>query len=173
MTGTIADSTIGEILDGKIFRALCPGQTCISASLITKHCKIDSTMPIKVFPNFQIGGFTSPKTICDSDFNPFYSKAVLADYGSLVNNLTSSDKTVATIKNGLVHIVGPGKTVIQMKDPCGGSSSVGIEVINTPEIKFLSIPSKRIGDTDFDPGATTSDGSMYIIPVQILQLQLL
>jgi len=106
------------------------------------------------FPSFAI------KQYNDSDF---FSNASTSS--GLTVNLTSSNTNVATILNGMIHIVGVGTSIITASQPgnmyyLAASSATQTLTVNkaNQSIIFPSIPSKNIGDADFSGGATSTSG---------------
>jgi autotransporter-associated beta strand protein len=100
------------------------------------------------------------KTIGDVDFDP----AATASSGLAVS-YTSSNTSVATIKDGKVHIVGAGSTVItasqagDSKFRAATPAAQTLTVVKKEQIiTFNALPEKKVSDADFDAGAVASSG---------------
>ena len=106
--------------------------------------------------------FTSllSKVYGDADFNP----GATASSGLTVS-YTSSNTSVATIVNSNIHITGAGSSNITAKQTGDINYNAAADVSQTltiakanQSITFNPLPSKNVGDADFDPGATASSG---------------
>lgn len=113
--------------------------------------KQDQTINFNVLPS---------KTFGDADFAP----GATASSGLAVS-YASSNTAVATILNGLIHIVGAGTSTITASQAgdsnynAAPSVSQGLTVSKSNQtITFNALPSKTIGAADFNPGATASSG---------------
>ena len=100
------------------------------------------------------------KVYGDADFNP----GAISSSG-LPLSLTSSNTAVATIVNGSVRITGAGSSIITAKQPGDANYNAASDVSQTlsvakasQSITFNPLPNKKVGDADFNPGATASSG---------------
>jgi hypothetical protein len=103
------------------------------------------------------------KTINDADFDPGATSS-----SGLPVSYTSSDTSVAKIIDNKIRIVGEGTTIIKASQPGTSLYNQSNEVnqnlyvtsVVAPNqiIIFPPIPSKIVGDADFDPGALASSG---------------
>jgi hypothetical protein len=96
--------------------------------------------------------------IGDVDFNPQAS----ASSGNLIA-YSSSNTAVATIVNGLIHIVGEGTATITAtqsgnSDYLPASATQTLTVKRSQTIAFNSFNDKYVGDADFNLTATASSG---------------
>lgn len=96
----------------------------------------------------------------EADFDPGAS----ANSG-LPISYTSSNSAVATIVGGLIHLAGPGTTVITASQAGDATYAAATNVTRNltvtkgnQVITFSPLPGKKPGDSDFDPGATASSG---------------
>ena len=102
----------------------------------------------------------SAKLITDPDFD----LAAVASSGLAVS-YANSNPTVATITNGIVHILTAGTTMITAVQNGDGNFNAApsiaqeLKVNNLPQILlFPEIAIKKVNDSDFDPGATVNSG---------------
>ncbi|MGZ3922266.1 MAG: T9SS type A sorting domain-containing protein [Flavisolibacter sp.] len=98
------------------------------------------------------------RTNIDPDFNPQASAS-----SSNPLTYTSSDTTVATISNGLIHITGVGTTTVTATqsgnaDYSPASARQPLVVKTYQSISFDPLPSKNVGDADFNLTASASSG---------------
>jgi len=132
---------------------LQPTPTLVSIMLGTSS-KLNQTITFPFIPNGTVG---------DQDFNP--GAAANSD---LVVTLVSSNTSVATIVDGNIHIVGVGTTTItasQAGDATYNAAAalsqpftvVAVSKLNQT-ITFPTLTSVKVGDADFNPGATSDSG---------------
>ncbi|TRX03699.1 LamG-like jellyroll fold domain-containing protein [Flavobacterium gawalongense] len=102
---------------------------------------------------------TAQKALLDDDFEP----ATVSS--GLPVTYTSSNQSVASIVNGMVHILAVGtSTITATQDgneiywPAPSQTQVLSVVKRDQAISFAAIGTKIMGDADFDPSATTSSG---------------
>lgn len=100
------------------------------------------------------------KLVTDADFDP----GATASSGLDVS-YTSSNTSVATIVNGLIHITGAGTSTITASQAGDENYNLAQDVSRTltvnkldQSITFDPIPDKYTTDPDFDPVATASSG---------------
>ncbi|MEA5402759.1 cellulose binding domain-containing protein [Arcicella sp. DC2W] len=100
------------------------------------------------------------KTIGDTDFD-----AGATSSSGLLVSYNSSDTLVAKIVANKIHVVGAGTTTITASQAGNNLYSVANSVSQSltvsklsQSITFNTLANKTIGDTDFDPGATTNSG---------------
>ena len=100
------------------------------------------------------------KTLVDADFNP----GATASSGLTVSYV-SSNTAVATIVGGLIHIVGAGTATITATQAGNTNYNAAVSVNQSltvsksnQTITFNSLPTKTVGNADFNPGATASSG---------------
>ena len=115
--------------------------------------------PLKQTQTISFPAF-STKLYNDSDF---VSNATASS--GLTVTLTSSNTSVATIVNGLIHIVGVGVSTITAAQAGDNYYAAATSVNQTltisksnQTITFSTLPSKNYGANDFSPGATASSG---------------
>lgn len=102
-------------------------------------------------------GFTQ-KTTADVDFDPGATSNSSAQI-----TYTSSNPAVATIVNGLIHIVGEGTTNITASQGAATGYSAAADVTRTltvvtqADITFPLLPAKTVGDADFVPGVSSNN----------------
>jgi hypothetical protein len=115
--------------------------------------------PLKQTQTISFPAF-STKLYNDSDF---VSNATASS--GLTVTLTSSNTSVATIVNGLIHIVGVGVSTITASQAGDNYYAAATSVNQTltisksnQTITFSTLPSKNYGANDFSPGATASSG---------------
>jgi hypothetical protein len=162
-----SDTTIAVIIDGFIqikragtceIIATQDGDTFYNAApdvpkILTVSKKIQSIDFLSI----------SVRTFGDSDFSP----GAVAGSGLKVS-YTSSDESVATILNDMIHVTGIGTSTITASqegnsdfEPAGSVEQL-LTVIAAPKLSqmivFDSIPLRLFGDEDFNPGATTTSG---------------
>ena len=100
------------------------------------------------------------KTLVDADFNP----GATASSGLTVSYV-SSNTAVATIVSGLIHIVGAGTATITASQAGNTNYNAAVSVNQSltvsksnQTITFNALPTKTVGNADFNPGATASSG---------------
>ena len=100
------------------------------------------------------------KTVGDADFNPGATAS-----SSLTVSYVSSNIAVATIVSGLIHIVGAGTATITASQAGNTNYNAALSVNQSltvsksnQTITFNSLPTKTVGNADFNPGATASSG---------------
>lgn len=149
-----SNEAIATIVDGKI-HILASGTTVITASQAgdANYYPADNVIQtLTVIKNDQSISFTSldPKTIDSSDFD-----AGATSSSGLAINYTSSNENVATIVNGLIHIVGAGATDIT-------ASQAGNENYNaaTSVIQSLIVNKLFYKDGDLD-GYGSSETALF------------
>ena len=105
-------------------------------------------------------GAIPAKTFGNVDFDP----AASANSG-LTISYSSDNLSVATIVAGLIHIDGAGSANITASQSGNSNYYAASDVIQAltvnkagQTITFNALPSKTIGDADFNPGATSSSG---------------
>ncbi len=132
---------------------LQPTPTLVSITFGSSS-KLNQTITFPPIPNATLG---------DSDFNP--GAAASSD---LVVSLVSSNTAVATIVAGNVHLVGVGTTTITASQAGDATYNAAQSVSQTlivvaptklnQTITFPALPSVKVGDADFSPGATSDSG---------------
>lgn len=159
---TSSNTAVATIIDGKI-HIVGSGSSTITASQSGNNIylaapAISKTLLVKTDQIITFNTLPSKK-IGDTDFD-----AGATASSGLPINYTSSNTAVATIVDGKIQIVGSGSSTITAAQP-GDSTYVAapeisrifvVKAIQT--ITFNSLPSKNIGDADFDAGATASSG---------------
>ena len=160
------NTAVATIVSGKI-HIVAEGSAIITASQAGNtnyNAAPDKTQGLVVNPvgklNQTITFNTLPvKAVGDPDFDP----GATASSGLPVTY--SSDNTaVATIVSGKIHMVAIGTATITVSQ--AGSStyntappkSQSLVVKLGQTLTFNALPTKAVGDADFDPGATTSSG---------------
>ena len=125
------------------------GQVIISYTLSAP--KSNQTITFNALPT---------KTVGDADFNP----GATASSGLTVSYV-SSNTAVATIVGGLIHIVGAGTSTISASQAGNTNYNAAVSVNQSltvsksnQTITFNALPTKTVGDADFNPGATASSG---------------
>ena len=100
------------------------------------------------------------KTVGNADFDPGASTT-----SGLPVAYASSDPTVATIVNGLVHITGIGTTTITASQngnalylPAATVTQTLTVNLGTQTVTFNPLASQHVWSPDFDPGATVDSG---------------
>ncbi|MGZ3831922.1 MAG: beta-propeller fold lactonase family protein [Mucilaginibacter sp.] len=100
------------------------------------------------------------KNISNPDFDPGATVS-----SGLAVIYTSSNTAVATIVSSKIHIVGTGTSTITASQSGNANFSAAASVQqlltvikDAQTITFANLPSKVIGDADFDPGASASSG---------------
>jgi len=83
----------------------------------------------------------------------------------LLVTYNSSNTSVASLDNGIIHIVGAGTSSITASQSGNATYNAAADVIQPlvvnkkdQVITFSSLPPKIIGDSDFSPGASTNSG---------------
>jgi gliding motility-associated-like protein len=102
----------------------------------------------------------STRVYGDPDFSP----GATASSGLQVT-YSSNNTNVATIVSGNIHITGTGTTVITASQPGNSFYNAASEItvsltVNKADqsVTFNPLPTKVVGDPDFNPGATASSG---------------
>jgi gliding motility-associated-like protein len=100
------------------------------------------------------------KTYGDSDFNP----GATASSGLAVS-YSSSDPGIANVVNNMIHITGAGSAIITSSQAGDANYSPAPDVQQTITVNkagqlitFGQLPTATYGDSDTDPGATSSSG---------------
>ena len=100
------------------------------------------------------------KIFGDADFAPGATSS-----SGLTVSYTSSNLSVATIVNENIRIIGAGSSIITAKQPGDAAFNAAADVSQTiviaksnQSITFNPLPSKKVGDVDFAPGATSTSG---------------
>ncbi|CAF1030469.1 unnamed protein product, partial [Brachionus calyciflorus] len=119
--------------------------------------EIDVIAPSKQNQSINFNALPS-KTIKVADFNP----GATATSGLAVSYV-SSNTAVATIVNGNIHVVGAGTTTITASQAGDHTYNAAFLVSQSfivskanQTITFNALPSKTMGDADFNPAATAS-----------------
>jgi hypothetical protein len=159
-----SDSTVGTIVNGLI-HIVGAGSATITATQ-TGDATFSAANPVSqdltVIKKSQTITFNTlaTKTVGDADFDA--SATASSGLGVVYS---SSDSTVATVVNGLIHIVGAGNATITATQTGDASFSAASPVSQdltvikkTQTITFNTITTKTVGDADFDASATASSG---------------
>ena len=140
----------GSILDGDIKLSLPKYSTVF---VVVESDKSLQTQTIQFDP-------IPSKTLGDSDFNLIASAS-----SNLRVQFSSTKPSVATVTNGIVHLVGAGScTIIASQDgnTIYNSASQVIQALTVAKgsqsISFPAFPEKKFGDPDFPAGAVASSG---------------
>ncbi|MBW4889748.1 putative Ig domain-containing protein [Mucilaginibacter sp. HMF5004] len=161
---TSADTNVATIVNGKI-HITGAGTTNITANQTGSSIYLPAapvTQLLTVSKRYQTITFSSlsPKTMADSDF----SIGATTNSG-LVISYTSSDQSVATIANGIIHITGAGTTTITASQAGNGTYNPAISVSQSltvnkldQSITFNTLSAKTVVDSAFSTGATTNSG---------------
>ncbi|RED94621.1 putative secreted protein (Por secretion system target) [Marinoscillum furvescens DSM 4134] len=131
----------------------------------------------------QVFGYAAPKATQVISFEALPNKkvgdAVFSPGATASSGLrvtySSSDESVATIVNGKINLVGPGKVIITASQEGNDDYAPAKDVSQTlivssatdgskqnQTITFNEIPQKQMGDVDFSPGAVASSGKDVI-----------
>jgi gliding motility-associated-like protein len=120
------------------------------------------TRPMTVIKGDQVITFNPlpAKTYGDADFNPGATSS-----SGLTVTYTSNNNAVATITGGLIHITGAGTAVITASQTGNSNWNPAADVPQTltvskagQTITFGILPVLTYGDSDTDPGASSSSG---------------
>ena len=160
---TSSNTSVASIVDGKV-HILAAGTSIITASQpgnTQYNAAASVTQTLTVNKKAQSITFAAleTKTIGDADFDA----AATASSGLAVS-YSSSNESVATIVDGMVHIIGAGTTTIaasQEGDATFKSASAEqllTVVKKTQAISFAAIASKKAGDADFSLAASATSG---------------
>jgi hypothetical protein len=164
VTLTSNNTAVATIVDGKIhlvgigtasITASQPGNESIAAApSVTRTFSVNKATQAITFAAIPI------KKITDGDFTISATSS-----SGLAVTLTSSDPTIATITNGMVHMLRAaavtitasqaGNTFYKAATPVSRSLAIRL---NNQTITFAELPAKKVNDTDFDIGATSSAG---------------
>lgn len=159
---TSSNENVATIVNGQVHitGAGSADITATQAGNGTYHAAPDVTQSLTVNKKNQTITFIEPeiKTYGDTDF------AIGATASSsLTVSYSSSNTDVATILDGIIHIVGAGTSTITASQP-GNSNFEAAEdvqqtlIVNKADqtIDFASLHEKFYGNSDFDAGATAS-----------------
>lgn len=161
---TSSNTAVATIVGGNI-HIVGVGTSTITASQAgdqTYAAAVDVAQTLTVSKASQTITFSAlpVKYIGDADFNP----GATASSG-LVVSYASSNTAVATIIGGNIHIVGIGTATItasQNGDANYNAAADATQVLTVNKlvqtITFPSIPTKVVGNADFNSGATSSAG---------------
>lgn len=124
------------------------------ASVVNQSFTVLKPAQTITFPDLPI------KSLTDADFEP----GATASSGLTVT-YTSSNPAVATIVDGKIHITGIGNSTITASQTGDANYSAALNVSKvftvrgmSQTITFNALPNKKVGDADFDAGATVSTG---------------
>ena len=157
-----SDTSVATIVNGKV-HLIAAGTTTITASQEGNAeylAASSATQTLTVNRKEQNITFAAlaPKTLGDADFD-----AVATASSGLAVIYTSSDSTVATIVDEKVHLVGAGTTTITASQEGNEEYNPADLVTQTltvnkkaQSITFAALETKTVGDSDFDPAATSS-----------------
>lgn len=164
ITYTSSNPLVATVVGGKI-HTVGIGTTTITASqpgdsYYRKAADVSNTLTIT--KSTQTISFPSipPKGSNEPDFTPTAVSSV-----GLELSFSSSNPAVATIVGKLVHIVGMGTTIITASQAGDANAFAATNVSQTltvisptQSIVFAALPTKALGDIDFDPAATINSG---------------
>lgn len=167
VTFTSSNTSVATV-NGTSLTANSPGTANISAfqggngtyapARYIRTLTVGKASQVITFPSFPLKAFGDP------DFSP----GATASSGLQVT-CSSSNTDVATIVSGNIHIIGTGTTVITASQPGNGFYNAATDVtvsltVNKADqsVTFSPLPSKVVGDPDFNPGATASSGLAVI-----------
>ncbi len=129
-------------------------QTYAAASDVTQTLTVSKASQTITFSALPV------KYIGDADFNP----GATASSGLAVS-YASSNTAVATIVAGNIHVAGIGTATITASQNGDGNYNAATDAIQVltvnklvQTITFPAIPTKVVGNADFNPGATSSAG---------------
>ncbi|RYG22361.1 MAG: T9SS type A sorting domain-containing protein [Chitinophagaceae bacterium] len=159
---TSDNPAVATIVNNKI-HIVSPGSVNITANQAgdATYAPVSKIFSIAIYKLDQTLSF--PSILAKLTTDPDFELNVVASSGLAVS-YSSSNPTVATIVNGKVHIVGTGTTTItaiQTGDSFYNAVSVSqdLRVSNLAQtMVFPEISSKKVNDTDFEPGATVTSG---------------
>ena len=146
VTWTSSDETVATVKDGKV-TALKPGTVRIIVKTSdggkTAECQV--TVVAKVYP---VTGVTLDKTSAElTEGDELVLAATVSPTNATNKNVTwtSSDETVATVKDGKVTALKPGTAKITVKTEDGGKTAecvvqVKAKVIRVESVKITSVP---------------------------------
>jgi gliding motility-associated-like protein len=157
---TSSDTTIATITAGGLVHVVGAGTTVITAtqagdSIYSPAIPVSYTLNVYEqeiidFPILPI------KIIGDPDF----PTGATSDVSLFPIKYTSSNQSVATVVNGVIHIVGIGTTNITASQDSTtyylDAVPVTRQLTVDPSVIFGPIPDKNICDVDFDPGAVSN-----------------
>jgi len=161
---TSSNTSVAIIVGGNI-HLVGGGTTIITASQLgdaNHNAAISIQHTLNVLKKDQIITFNSlpSKFVAEPDFNPGATSS-----SGLVVTYESSNTAVATIINGKIHIVGYGNSTITALQAGNAMYSQAPAVLQNllvskrdQTITFNPLPSKIVGDADFDAGAYSSSG---------------
>ena len=143
---TSSDETVATVKDGKV-TALKPGTVKITVKTSdggkTAECQV--TVVAKVYP---VTGVTLDKTSAElTEGDELVLAATVSPANATNKNVTwtSSDETIATVKDGTVTALKPGTAKITVKTEDGGKTAecvvqVKAKVIRVESVKITSAP---------------------------------
>ena len=150
---------------GNILHIVGAGTATITASQAGDNsykAASDVAQQLTIGKKDQVITFTAigEKSVGDADFD-----AGATASSGLALTYTSSNTAVASLVNGMIHIVGPGSTTITASQAGNGNfneapsvSQVLMVIKRSQTITFNTLSPKQTGDADFDAGATASSG---------------
>ncbi|MBC8054215.1 MAG: carbohydrate-binding protein [Sphingobacteriaceae bacterium] len=158
---TSADSTIAKIVQN-VIRIQKAGTVVITASqpgnlFYSAAQPVSKFLVIKDLQTIAFAAFPE-KVYGDADFD-----AAASASSGLPVTYSSSNTNVATIVDGMIHIVGAGTSVITASQSgneayVAASNASETLTVNKKEqtVTFAALPEKKVGDADFNGGATAS-----------------
>lgn len=160
---TSSNPSVATILNGKI-HIVGLGVSTITASVAgtseyNAAVNVSKVLTVRGLPQTIVLNPIPTKKPSDPEFDPAATVST-----NLPIIYTSSNTNVATIVNNRVRIVGVGTSTItatQAGDAtyAAATASVTLTVAKLAQtINLPAIANKRVGDADFDPGATSSSG---------------
>ncbi len=164
VTYTSNNTSIAAIINGKI-RVMGAGSATITASQsgnLQYSSALDVSRILTVNKAAQVISFTTPlvKTYGDADFD-----AGATSSSGLLVTYSSANPNIATIVNNKIHIIGAGTALITASQAGNSSFSAAPTVGRTltvakgsQTISFPNLNNKNYGDSDFDPGASSTSG---------------
>ena len=163
VTYASSNTTVATIISGMV-HIVGTGTTTITASqggngTYTVAADVSQTLTVTTAGQTISFPALATKTIGDVDSAP----GATASSGLPVT-YTSSNTAVATIVNGLIHVVGAGTASITASQAGNGtyaatSSSQTLTVVKKSQtITFAGLPATKVGDADLAPGASATSG---------------
>lgn len=112
VTFAIADDKVASIADGKL-TAVAPGATKLGATLGTLKAEADVTVALPAFEKIEVEPAAPAVKVGEKAFlTTKFKDAAGGDVAGLTATFTSSDAKIATVENGQVTGVAPGKATI-------------------------------------------------------------
>jgi len=159
-----SDTTVASIVNGKV-HIKAAGSSVITASQTGNAAFAAATSVSQALTINKRGQTITFNAIAQQYVGTADLDSLATSTSRLPVSYSSSDTTVASIINGKIHIKAAGSAVITASQTgnavfaAASSVSQALTVIKQVQIiTFNAIPVQPLGNSDFDPGATTNSG---------------